>query len=124
MPLRNLWALEPDECTVAEELGKEIQNCQVYFPTHDTGVDLIVVRGKKHVAIQVKGSRYYPGRRKGILGKESSHSWHQIKAKKLAESNSDFYIFVTWKTKDNEYGTKEFEPKFVIVPVGVLRERC
>jgi hypothetical protein len=54
MPLRNLWALEPDEVYAAEEAKNHLKECDIYFPTHDSGIDFIIVKGKKHVGIQVK----------------------------------------------------------------------
>jgi hypothetical protein len=59
-----MWSLEPGECIVAEEMLHELDDVDVYFPVHDVGVDLLVVRGKKHGGIQVKESRYY-----------KSHAW-------------------------------------------------
>ena len=56
MPIRNLWSLEPGECIVAEELIKRLK-CDVYFPIRDVGIDLLAVKGAKHIGIQVKESR-------------------------------------------------------------------
>ena len=91
MPIRNIWNLEPGECFAAERLAKI---GEVFFPMHDIGGDLLVVKGEKHVGIQVKESRYYVGRkwRSGHVG----HSWHQIRKKKLLRSEVDFYIFLTY----------------------------
>ena len=59
LPVRNLWSLEPGECIVAEEILNKIKDVEVFFPLRDVGVDLLVVKGKRHVGIQVKESRYY-----------------------------------------------------------------
>lgn len=56
MPIRNMWSLEPGECLTAEKLAKI---GEVFFPLRDVGVDLLVVKGGKHVRLQVKESRYY-----------------------------------------------------------------
>jgi hypothetical protein len=74
--------LEPGECIVAEEIMDKLK-CEVYFPVHDVGLDLLVVKGDKHAGIQVKESRYYMGHRwrSGHVG----HSWHQIKRAKFVK---------------------------------------
>lgn len=69
MPIRNIWSLEPAECIVAEELTNRLRGCQVFFPLHDVGVDLLVVKGEKHLSLQVKESRYYSRRGRRIQNK-------------------------------------------------------
>jgi hypothetical protein len=102
MPIRNLWSLECGEVVTAEALLKNVKGCEVYFPVRDVGIDLLVVKGKKHVSIQVKESRYYPQR----------ISWHVIFRKKFRDKERvDFYVFLTYFPK-----YREFENKFIIVP--------
>jgi len=48
MPIRNLWSLECGEVVTAEALLKNVKGCEVYFPVRDVGIDLLVVKGKKH----------------------------------------------------------------------------
>ena len=81
MPVRNLWALEPDECTVAEEILLKVKPSDVYFPVHDEGIDLLVVRRKANVGVQVKGSRYYKANRRGPIPTRRFHCWHQVAAR-------------------------------------------
>ncbi|MBS7631806.1 hypothetical protein KEJ47_09635 [Candidatus Bathyarchaeota archaeon] len=119
MPIRNLWSLEPGECIVAEELLK--RGFEVYFPVHDVGVDLLIVKEEKHFGIQVKESRYYYSRRwrSGHVG----HSWHQIKKEKLLKSRADFRVFLTYIPAEAEHKTSRFENKFLVVPSAELRRR-
>lgn len=124
MPLRNLWALEPDEVLVAEKLENNIHGCHVYFPTHDIGIDLLAVRGKKHLGVQVKGSRYYTANRDRPLQLERYHGWHQIKAKKIGDnSGADFYVFVTHIPKLGKHKVDAFEQKYLVVPAIEIERR-
>jgi hypothetical protein len=118
MPIRNIWNLEPGECLAAEKLA-EIG--EVFFPLHDVGVDLLVVKGEKHVGTQVKESRYYFGRqwKSGHVG----HSWHQIRKEKLLRSKVDFYIFLTYLPAYGEHKLSYFQNRFLIVPRSELNER-
>lgn len=121
VPVRNIWSLEPGECIVAEEIMKRLK-CDVYFPVRDVGLDLLVVKGGKHVGIQVKESRYYLGYRwkSGHVG----HSWHQIKREKFLKDRDkvDFYVFLTYLPLIGEHKLSHFETKFLIVPSAELEK--
>lgn len=121
MPVRNLWSFEPGECLVAEEVSKRLR-CEVYFPLRDVGVDLLLVRGNRHVGIQVKESRYYRSRKwkSGDVG----HSWHQVKERKFRESKGKvgFYVFVTYEPVEAEHKLR-FKPRYLIVPSPELERR-
>jgi hypothetical protein len=54
MPIRNVWSLEPGECITAERILEEVEDCAVYFPLHDAGIDLLVVRGKDMLGFKLK----------------------------------------------------------------------
>jgi len=113
-----MWSLEPGECLAAEKLAKI---GKVFFPLHDVGVDLLVVKGEKHVRVQVKESRYYVGQKwkSGHVG----HSWHQIRKKKLERSMVDFYVFLTYLPIYGEHKVSRFQNKFLVVPRRELKER-
>lgn len=123
MPVRNLWSLEPGECIVAEEILDKLKGVEVFFPVHDVGVDLLVVKGPKHVGIQVKESRYYTSRtwKSGHVG----HSWHQLKRLKFERSRGkiDFYVFLTYLPILAEHKVSSFGYKFLIVSSSELERR-
>lgn len=112
MPIRNLWSLECGEVITAEALLKNVKGCEVYFPLHDVGIDLLVINGKKHVSVQVKESRYYP----------QQISWHVIFRKKFVRDKErvDFYVFLIYLPKIGEHRISKFENKFIIVPTSDL----
>jgi hypothetical protein len=121
MPIRNLWSLESGEVVTAEAILENIKNVEVYFPLHDIGVDLLLVKGKKHVSIQVKESRYYTNQWKGTIG----HSWHRLREKKFQRDKEkvDFYIFLTYLPRFGEHRLSTFEQKFIIIPTSELENR-
>jgi hypothetical protein len=119
LPVRNLWSLQPGECIVAEELSQ--RGLSVYFPVHDTGVDLLVVKGANHIGIQVKESRYYSERKR--KSGHTGHSWHQIHEKKLRRSKADFYVFLTYLPRYDAHKVGSFRNLFLIVPKRDLTER-
>jgi len=121
MPLRNVWSLEPGECITAEKLLEEVKNCSIYFPLHDVGVDLLVVRKNKHVGIQIKESRYFTSR---VIRGTMGHSWHQVDRGKFEryKKNVDFFIFLTYIPRFGEHRVSSFDYKFLIVPTSELQE--
>ena len=115
MPIRNIWSLETGEAVTAEVLLENVENCEVYFPVRDVGMDLLVVRGSKHVGVQVKESRYYLS-----TSGEAGHSWHQLSVKNLRQKGPDFYVFLTYVPRFGERRVRTFENRFVIVPAADL----
>jgi hypothetical protein len=120
--IRNLWSLESGEVVSAEAILENVKDSEVYFPLHDIGVDLLIVKGKKHVAVQVKESRYYITREwKGSRGT----SWHNLHKKKFLRDKEkvDFYVFLTYIPRFGEHRLSSFEQKFIIVPTLELEKR-
>jgi len=94
----------------------------VCFPLHDLGVDLLVVRGSRHVGVWVEQSRYYVDREwKGSIG----HSWHHLSRKSsLREKKTvDFYVFLIYLPRYGQHRLRTFETKFVVVPTDELEKR-
>ena len=122
MPIRNLWSLECGEVITAEALLKNVKGCEVYFPLHDVGVDLLVVKGKKHVSIQVKESRYYIRR---VWKRTLGHSWHSLHEKKFHRDKKkvDFYVFLTYLPRFGEHRMLRFENKFIVISTSELSKR-
>lgn len=121
MPVKNMWSLEIGEVIVAEILLKKLKDCEIYFPLHDVGIDLLIVKGSKHVGIQVKESRYYD---KKIIKGMSGISWHQLSKRKFGRDRErvNFYVFLTyvpvWKGR-----LHTFERRYVIIPTTELEKR-
>ena len=122
MPLKNMWSLNPGEVLTAERVSEEISDCQVYFPLHDRGIDLSLVRGTKHCSIQVKESRFFQKRK-------WSSSWHQIaKGNIELEKNSrkiipDFFVFLTYCPEESETKISKFTERYIIIPTTDLKEK-
>ena len=121
MPIRNMWSLECGEVLTAEALTEKLKGecIEIYFPLRDIGADLLAVKGKNHVFIQVKESRYFQHRKiKGTKG----HSFHQVPEKKLDKNNVDFYVFLTYLPQNGENRLKSFKKEFLIIPTANLKE--
>jgi hypothetical protein len=80
MPIRNMWSLECGEVLTSEAIIEHVKDVEIFFPMHDIGTDLLVVKGSKHFSIQVKESRYFTNR---IVRGSKGSSWHQVHKRKL-----------------------------------------
>jgi len=102
---------------------KNLRGVEVYFPVRDVGVDLLVVKGSKHVGIQVKESRYYTNYRwkSGHIG----HSWHKVRWDKLVKDKErvSFYVFITYLPSVKGHRIGFFENRFLVVPTAELERR-
>ena len=115
MPIRNMWSLEPGEVLVAEHILKDIPDCQVYFPMKDTGIDLLVVRGERHVGIQVKESSWHE--------RSGGHSWHQVSRKAIDgapdKQLADLFVFLTYHPDEKK---PRFRHRYIITRAKDLKD--
>ena len=105
----------PGESFVVDNLPSKFK---AWFPMKDDGVDLLLTCPKKRkgnpIMVQVKWSRDYgPG--SGI-----PKSWYTLKKDKIRNSKADVWIFVIMGCGKTG---RRFEPNFVIIPIGELRNR-
>jgi hypothetical protein len=121
MPIRNMWSLECGEVLTAEAILEHVKGAEIYFPLHDIGTDLLVMKESSHISIQVKESRYFTEKgRKGVKGS----SWHQIHKRKFQRDRNkvNFYVFLTYLPRFGEHKLVSFENKFVVVPTKDLEK--
>ena len=122
MPIKNMWSLNPGEVLTAERVSKELPDCQIYFPLHDQGIDLLLVKGTKQCSIQVKESRLYET-------PKYEDSWHQLSETNVfpkPESRKiipDFFVFLTYVPEHGENRLSGFRERYIIIPIwriGIL----
>lgn len=123
MSIRNPRTLEPGKRIIAEELLDKLKGADVYFPLHNVDVDLLVVKGQKHLGVQVMESRYYVG--KVLKSGHSGHSLQHLKKIRFQRNKGkvDFYIFLTYLPIQVKRKAKSFGYRFLIVPSSELEKR-
>ena len=96
---------------INRKLGKEFE---VWVPTKDTGVDLLLTRKKslgKVVRLQAKFSRGF-----GLSKRElEAFGWFTLNPKKILASAADFWVFVILPPSR--------KPSFIVVPIEELKKR-
>jgi len=120
--MRPIFTIHAGEFLVGEYIEKKFPELNVWIPTKDTGVDLLVTNKKnssKSVAIQVKMSRDYKPEhatddfsRKLLAG-----GWLNLAHDKIEKSPADYWVFILVSHE------RKMKSKFIIIPPSVLLKR-
>jgi hypothetical protein len=116
--MKPLFTIHEGEFLVGDFINRKFgDKFDVWVPTKDSGVDLLVTRKRrqgKAVRLQVKFSRGF-----GISAELARHviatSWFTLNPKKIRESPADVWVFVILTLKHEEH--------FVLIPTSELRKR-
>lgn len=116
--MRPLFTIHHGEYLVATFLEEKYKSYQIWVPSKDTGVDLLVTnRGKRTFAgLQVKFSKDFSTKDDFALAhKVKSVGWWTLNMKKIEQSKADLWILVLYNfnTRNAQY--------LVIEPLELLR---
>lgn len=108
-----MFTLHAGEYLVGAHLEQHFKNTNVWVPTKDTGIDLLVSdsRNLNTVSLQVKFSKDFlvthgrPEFREGLR----ACGWWTINREKLAKSAAEYWVFVL-------HGFASRETDFVVIP--------
>ena len=93
--MKPLFTIHAGEFVVGDFIEGKFSGVNLWVPTRDTGIDLLVTDSKnqKAVSLQVKFSRDYSARH--IFQKRlKACGWCAINRHKLATSKADYWVFV------------------------------
>ncbi len=116
--MKPLFSIHEGEFLVGDHINRKLgHKFDVWVPTKDSGVDLLVTRKRrrgKSVGLQVKFSRGF-----GIRVEMARHliatSWFTLEPKKIRSSRADIWVFVILTLKHEQH--------FVVIPKRELRKR-
>jgi hypothetical protein len=102
------------------EIEKRFRHLQVWIPSKDTGIDLLVTddRRDKVASLQVKFSKDYLGSSgsTAVAPEIASSGWWTFQRAKIANSPADFWVLTLY-----QFQSRKFD--FVIVPPQDLLAR-
>ena len=117
--MRPIFTIHAGEYLVATEIERAFPNLQIWIPSRDTGVDLLVTDRlqTKVASLQVKFSKDYLG----AAGSPPSPAvvstgWWTFQRQKIATSPADYWVLVLY-----QFQSRQFD--FVVVPPGELLAR-
>jgi hypothetical protein len=116
--MKPIFTIHEGEFLVGDHINRKFgRKYNVWVPTKDSGVDLLVTRKTgegKPVGLQVKFSRSFD-----IPDELTRHvlatSWYALDPKKIRGSESDLWVFVFMTLRHERY--------FVLIPTADLRKR-
>lgn len=107
---------------VGEYIEKKYPQLNVWVPTKDTGIDLLVTNKKdasKSVAIQVKMSRgYKPVHATDDFSRMlQAGGWLTLSHDKIQKSTAEYWVFILVSHE------RRMKPKYIIIPPSELLKR-
>jgi hypothetical protein len=116
--MKPLFTIHEGEFLVGDYINRQLgRRFEVWVPTKDTGVDLLVTRKGRRgapVGLQVKFSRGFSIREE-MARYLVATSWYTLDPKKIRASRADLWVFVILTLKHQAH--------FVVIPTRELRKR-
>jgi len=118
--MKPLFTLHAGEIVAGEHIEHAYKNVNVWVPTKDTGVDILVTdkTNKKVVSLQVKYSKHFQSGLNDAKLERGLRAcgWWTLTRKKIKDSSADYWIFALRGLE-----SKEFD--FIIIPPTELLRR-
>ena len=113
--MRPIFTIHAGEFIVGEYIEKHFRDLNVWIPSKDTGVDLLVTRKdntSRSVSLQVKLSRdYKPSLASSDFDKQMiAGGWLSLSHKKIEESTAEFWVFVLVSHE------RKIDPQYIVIP--------
>lgn len=111
--MKPIFTIHAGEYLVGSHIESKFKNLNVWLPTKDTGIDLLVTNkeNKKAVSIQVKFSKSFLVENKSDALKRGlkATGWWTLKRDKIVKSSADLWVFVL-------YAFDQKKLDFIIIP--------
>ena len=117
--MKPIFTVHAGEYLVASFIEEKFKNYNVWIPSKDTGIDLLITNftNKKTISVQVKFSKDWTTHTTETLQHGlKSCGWWVLNRDKLSKSPADFWIFVL-------YGLSQESMQYVIIrPKELLKK--
>jgi hypothetical protein len=119
--MRPLFTIHAGEYVVGEYIEQKYRKLNVWIPSKDTGIDLLVTNktNTKSVSLQVKLSRDYrpPEAATDFDRSLIAGGWLMLTHEKIAKSTADYWVFVLVSHE------RRTQPQFIVIPPDELLKR-
>jgi hypothetical protein len=116
--VKPIFSVHAGEYLVATHIEEKYKHLNVWLPSKDTGVDLLVTdkENKRAVSIQVKFSKDYAGSKgdsmsAAVAAGLKAGGWWTFDQKKLSASVADLWILVLYSFTKRDYDFIIIEPQ-------------
>jgi hypothetical protein len=112
--MKSLFTVHGGEYLAGTHIEKMFKKVNIWVPTHDIGVDLLVSDSKntKFVSLQVKSSINYV-ETYSHLQQYRAHGWFTLNPAKIRDSIADYWVFLIFGN----------EQTYIVIEPSVLYER-
>jgi len=118
--MRPIFTVHAGEYLFGSYLEKEFKGFNIWIPSRDTGIDLLVTESKnrKTASLQVKFSKDFlpTGMEETFQKGLKSCGWWTLKRDKIKQSLADFWVFVM-------FNFEQKRTEFIIIPPKILLKR-
>ena len=118
--MKPLFTIHAGEYLVGEHIERTFPRWNLWLPSKDTGVDLLVTNAKnrKSASLQVKFSKdFNPGHKSPLLqSRLLAAGWWSLDLRKIRQSEADFWVFVLPSFVEKQIS-------FIILPPSELLRR-
>lgn len=118
--MRTIFTIHAGEYLVGSHIESKFKDFNVWIPSKDTGVDLLVTnkQNTKTVSLQVKFSKDFLVTHLSEMHQQGLKAcgWWTLDKSKIMKSNADYWVFVL-----HEHNLKEFH--FIVVEPKTLVEK-
>jgi len=115
--MKPISSIHAGEYLVGTHIEENYKNLNVWLPSKDTGIDLLVTdkTNRKAVSLQVKFSKDFLGSLGNTLSeivavKVKSGGWWKFDAEKIRLSRADFWVLVLYRFSRRDYDLVIIEP--------------
>lgn len=119
--MRPLFTVHAGEFLVGEFIEQKFPTLNVWIPSKDTGIDLLVTNrtNSKTLSLQVKLSRDYkaPEAVNEFDRSLIAAGWLSLSHAKIAKSTAEYWVFVLVSHE------RKIQPQFIIIPPAELLKR-
>ena len=116
--MKPIFSVHAGEYLVATHIEENYPDLNIWLPTRDTGVDLLVTdkANTRMVSVQVKFSKDYMGSlgnstSEAVVAKVKSGGWWTFNHKKLSNSAADVWILALYRFTKKDYDFIIIEPQ-------------
>ena len=122
--MKPIFTIHAGEYLVGSHIESKFRNLNVWVPTKDTGIDLLVTnkKNRKAVSIQVKFSKDFLTLNKSDVLKQGLKTigWWSLKRKKIQVSRADYWVFVLYASDQKKFDFIVVSPDELLKRLGKI----
>ncbi|KPL25348.1 MAG: hypothetical protein AMJ75_01340 [Phycisphaerae bacterium SM1_79] len=125
--MQPMFTIHAGEYLVGSYIEERFKKCNVWVPSKDTGIDLLVTNSKnsKAVSIQAKFSKDYTVTHMAAVfqGQIKAWGWWTLTGDKIRRSPADLWVFVMQSFKQKSLEFIAIPPKVLLQRLGKIHGR-